>query len=78
MPTIFAEAITLENVSAFETPATWNIVYEPWHGIAVESHKTFCALTHANEGENYTEYAEDMALNDVATWVSSLENYLFR
>lgn len=74
MSTIFAEAITLENVSAFETPATWSITYAPWHSKAVESHKTFCALTHANEGDKYAKYTEGMALNNVATWVSSLEN----
>jgi ribosomal protein S18 acetylase RimI-like enzyme len=69
----FAEAISEENRWAFETPITWSIVYPPWHQTAVESHKTFCARIHANDGEEYVQDAEDMKLTTATTWVSSLE-----
>lgn len=70
---VSAEAISAESIAAFETPGTWQAVYEPWHNRAVESHKSFFSKTHANEGDVYAPFSSDMKLPSSATWVSSLE-----
>lgn len=70
---VSAEAISVESIAAFETPGTWQAVYEPWHHRAVESHKSFFSKTHANEGDAYAPFSPHMKLSSSATWVSSLE-----
>jgi ribosomal protein S18 acetylase RimI-like enzyme len=70
---VFAEAIGVEDVAAFETPGMWQAVYEPWQVKVVESHKNFLLKTQVIGDAVYTNFAPNMTLPAVPTWVSSLQ-----
>lgn len=69
----FAEAIIQENMGTYETSITWNIVYPKWHEKAVESHKNFCRLIHANNDEKYEPYIIGITLSDDPAWINSIQ-----
>ena len=69
---VSGETIQSDDIPAFETSVMWQIVYEPWHVKAVESHQHFFSKTHVNEGESYTDFVPNMTLPSKINWVSSL------
>lgn len=69
---VSGETIQSDDIPAFETSVMWQIVYEPWHVKAVESHQRFFSKTHVNEGESYTDFVPNMTLPSKINWVSSL------
>lgn len=71
---IFARAITVEDIENYDTSVLWQGYAQKWHNNAVNSHQKFFDITHVNLGTTYAAFLDDLKLSAASTWVHSLQS----